>query len=459
MVYSLLIDYGQSKTKGPASAEPPPVPTDISKPAQNTADSPPPLPQLPEPPKLVEPTAPVVKNSEEQKEEINVAEVIELKPQDPPPIQVKEDMPPPFTGGMPATNSTNLVNPSSNKFNLPSQFMDSEEEQRRKDVKRKAAIILIAGTLPKKNETQIQQESDFKKRGDLSLVLGRGKFINAILESTINTDFGGEIRAIISRDIFSENGKVILIPKGSKVFGSYSNDTQGTYGRINVAWERIDLPSGYSLNFTGQTVDNLGRKGVQGRVDDRLKEKFTNAVLVSAFSIAFAQALDKVVAPVQKSETAIQNKALSNNILSLAQTISADSSKNEATKIIEICTGVQSALTDKTSEAYTSFTAACTAAQTTPGANPGQNLSSIMTAVNSAATTLATAAATATTTSKAQDAAKEGFTDVTNVLKDNLTKKQFNSTTTVDQGTSIKIYVNRDYVFPKAAVNSARFLN
>ena len=48
----------------------------------------------------------------------------------------------------------------------------------------------------------------------MNLVLGRGKILDAIIETAINTDFGGEIRAIISRDIYSEWGKNI----GSSAF-------------------------------------------------------------------------------------------------------------------------------------------------------------------------------------------------------------------------------------------------
>lgn len=57
---------------------------------------------------------------------------------------------------------------------------------------------------------------------NMHLILGRGKMLDVIIESTVNTDFGGEIRAIISRDVYSEWGRNILIPKGSRVLGTYN---------------------------------------------------------------------------------------------------------------------------------------------------------------------------------------------------------------------------------------------
>ncbi|MCZ6926005.1 MAG: hypothetical protein O7D30_12540 [Rickettsia endosymbiont of Ixodes persulcatus] len=91
---------------------------------------------------------------------------------------------------------------------------------------------------------------------------------------------GGEIRAIISRDVFSEKDKVILIPKGSKIFGKYATSTSSeSYGRVSIIWDRIDLTSGYTIAFDSPAVDNLGRPGIQGRVDNKYKEQFANAVL------------------------------------------------------------------------------------------------------------------------------------------------------------------------------------
>ena len=87
---------------------------------------------------------------------------------------------------------------------------------------RKSSIVLIAGVLPKKTAEQIEEEANFQNRGNMEFVLGRGKIIDAVLETGINTDFGGEVRAVIGRDVFSESGKMILIPKGSRVFGTYS---------------------------------------------------------------------------------------------------------------------------------------------------------------------------------------------------------------------------------------------
>ena len=42
----------------------------------------------------------------------------------------------------------------------------------------------------------------------------------------------------------------------------------------NVQKTRIDLSNGYTINFGGTGMDALGRKGQQGRVDNKFKERF-----------------------------------------------------------------------------------------------------------------------------------------------------------------------------------------
>ena len=57
-----------------------------------------------------------------------------------------------------------------------------------------------------------------------------------------------------------------------------------------------------------------------------------------------------------------------------------------------------------------------------------------------------------------QNASKQAFTDVTNTVKDMVAQNQFQPTITIDQGTLVKIYVNKDYKFPKAALGKSRLV-
>jgi type IV secretion system protein VirB10 len=417
----------------------PSAPTDITKPTQDNSKNIPEIPKLPEAPKLEAP--------------------VERPPPPPPqllsPKVTEPTVPlPPPSGD---SNADKATLPSVTPTALPGKLTESEEEKNRREAKRKSAIVLIAGVPEKKTPDQIAEEANFQDRGDMAFVLARGKIMEAVLESAINTDFGGEIRAIISRDVFSEKEKIILIPKGSKIFGVYATGTDGAYGRISIIWNRIDLSSGYTINLDALAVDNLGRPGEQGRVDNKFKERLTNAVLSSAFNIVLANALDKVVAPPVNAQATAANTAIAVNIQNLAQSIN-NSSGTEDVKIAQICTNVMSAITDKSSTAYISMMQACNTARNPTGSQPGQRLIALMSAVTSAAASLLSSTTNASTPTQAQAASKQAFTDVSNTVKDMMKQQAFKPTITIDQGTLIKIYVNKDYKFPQAVLRKSRLI-
>lgn len=339
---------------------------------------------------------------------------------------------------------------------LPTHEMN-QALQERKEKKWKAPIMLISGTPPKKTPEQIAQDKAFHKRGNMDMVLGQGKIIEAVIETAINSDFGGTVRAVISRDVYSGGGKVILIPKGSRVFGNYSKGFM-IYGRIPIIWNKIDMPNGYTLTFAGTDIDNLGRPGTEGRVDNKWKERMSNTILMSAVNISVANALDKIVAPPINSEVAAKNSAASTSMRDIAFAIFKDPAKSNDQKIQEICANVQNLISDKTSDAYTTFSAACFALNTKADATAAEKLSSLITSVNSAADSLLQNNDQNINSTKAQDASKEAFTNITDTLKNMLEQQEFNPTVTINQGSVIKIYVNKDYTFPKDAIHNRRLI-
>lgn len=346
---------------------------------------------------------------------------------------------------------------------LPSSILPSSsvDEQKRLEAKRKSSVFLLSGVPEKETAIELQMKSDFTYRGSLSYVLGKGKMIDAVMESAVNSDFPGEVVAIVSRDIYSENGKVVLIPKGSRVFGIFAGSPDdGGYGRIDIVWNRIDLPSGYSLNLAGTTVDNLSRKGVQGRVDNKYKERFTNAVLSSSLSILIAAGLDKVVPPVATSTTTATQNALSNTITSTAtNAYSSNPNATPSEKIVAICNAVQTLPNIVTSVGYSSIQAACTNAMGA-GANANElTVSTLLSSITSSAGNLSVSAANASTPSQQQKASEEAFKSLSSDVKDMLIKENaLKETITLNQGEHIKIYVNKDYNFPPKALNQSRLI-
>lgn len=132
------------------------------------------------------------------------------------------------------------------------------------------------------------------KISDLSRTILQGKIINAALETAIDTDIPSDIRAVITRDVFAEEGKNILIPKGSRIIGTYSTNVTTGQTRVTINWNRIIRVDGMSLNITSIAADRLGRAGVQGEVDNRYAQRLANTFLSSVLSVGTSLAVEKM---------------------------------------------------------------------------------------------------------------------------------------------------------------------
>ncbi|MCP5369766.1 MAG: TrbI/VirB10 family protein [Rickettsiaceae bacterium] len=409
-------------------------PTRVVSPTQNVDIDIPSIPTLPTPPKLadLEPPLPNSKNNTTDTQ---------------PPALPTDD------------NIASLpLDPSLPTPSLPTVKIQDDQALKREEKKRKSSMILIAGTPPQKTAAQIQEEADFNYRGDLNLMLGRGKIIDAVVESALSSDFGGEIRAVITKDVYSEWGKNILIPKGSRVFGNYNTTIDQMYGRINVLWLRIDLVNGYSINLNNSmTVDNLGRTGQAGRLDQKFQERLTNAVLRSAFNIALANTLDKVVKPQIQSNIASTRNLDAANIKNIANSIFTQTGISDGAKREQICASTLNAFSDKTSSSFLQLQSTCERLRTDPTSDDTAKLLSLMNSINSISDSLIRDTNTNVQETQAQSASKESYKDISDTLKSFVEEQNFKPTVTIDQGTVIKIYVNRDYKFPKKAVSNRRF--
>lgn len=139
--------------------------------------------------------------------------------------------------------------------------------------------------------------------GNLGLVIAQGKLIHAVLETAINTQLPGQVRAIVSRDIYAESGKNILIPKGARLIGTYNTSLLQGQDRVYIIWSRIIRPDGIDIFVNSPGVDSLGRPGVEGYLDNRYQQIFTGAILTSMLSIGVAYASEEFLGAGETTST------------------------------------------------------------------------------------------------------------------------------------------------------------
>jgi type IV secretion system protein VirB10 len=125
---------------------------------------------------------------------------------------------------------------------------------------------------------------------DLGRIVPQGAVIAAVLETAINSDLPGSVRAVVSRDVRSFDGSRVLIPRGSKLVGQYKSAAAIGQTRAFVVWSRIISPTGVTIDVGSPATDRLGRGGLDGEVDTHFFRRFGASILLSVVS-AGAQAL------------------------------------------------------------------------------------------------------------------------------------------------------------------------
>jgi type IV secretion system protein VirB10 len=116
---------------------------------------------------------------------------------------------------------------------------------------------------------------------DPSNTVTQGTLIPAVLETAIDTDLPGYVRAVVSRDVRSFDGSKVLIPRSSRLVGQYKSGLAAGQTRAYVIWSRLIRPDGVSVALGSPAVDFSGRSGLDGKVDSHFLKRFGSAVLLS----------------------------------------------------------------------------------------------------------------------------------------------------------------------------------
>ncbi len=121
-----------------------------------------------------------------------------------------------------------------------------------------------------------------------------GTVIPAALITAINSDLPGEVIAQVTEPVYDHaSGRTVLIPQGSRLIGQY--DSQVAYGqeRALIAWNRVIMPNGRSINIGSMTgADLAGASGLHDRVDGHFGQLAKGILLSTLFSVGAASAQD-----------------------------------------------------------------------------------------------------------------------------------------------------------------------
>jgi type IV secretion system protein VirB10 len=118
--------------------------------------------------------------------------------------------------------------------------------------------------------------------GNRSLTLPKGTAFTCALKTKVISATSGLVGCQVQRNVFSDDGRVLLIERGSHLDGEYriASVRPGTV-RIPVLWTRIRTPLGVTVDIDSPGTGQLGESGIDGYVDNRWGERIGAAMLLS----------------------------------------------------------------------------------------------------------------------------------------------------------------------------------
>jgi type IV secretion system protein VirB10 len=139
-------------------------------------------------------------------------------------------------------------------------------------------------------------------------LLSAGSVISASLITGIRSDVPGLVTAQVTERVFdSATGRILLIPQGARLVGSYDSVVAFGQRRALVVWQRIVFPNGSSLALDNvPAADASGYAGLSDKVDlhtwSLLKGVALSTLLGVGSSLSFSGESDLVQAIRQSTQ-------------------------------------------------------------------------------------------------------------------------------------------------------------
>lgn len=120
-----------------------------------------------------------------------------------------------------------------------------------------------------------------QKRTNVTYLLSKGTNIPCTLDTEIITTHPGFTRCLVTKDVYSANGQVLLLERGSKLVGEQTAALIQGQARVFVLWNEVETPYGVRVNIASPGAGQLGAAGHDAKVNNHFFQRFGGAMLIS----------------------------------------------------------------------------------------------------------------------------------------------------------------------------------
>lgn len=174
------------------------------------------------------------------------------------------------------------------------------------------------GAIAKQLKPTVMEARYAGSLSNLDYLLKRGTIIPCLLLTGIDTTLSGFVLCTVSNDVYSANGKTLLVTRGAVIHGEQQSALKLGQARVFVLWNRLDNPDGTFAELDSPGTDAMGYNGIGGYVDTHFGERFGAAILISVIKDATQFALSNLA---QNSQSQFAPTNTANAGTSMAQDV------------------------------------------------------------------------------------------------------------------------------------------
>ncbi|MGI4794028.1 MAG: type IV secretion system protein VirB10, partial [Janthinobacterium lividum] len=113
------------------------------------------------------------------------------------------------------------------------------------------------------------------------MLLTMGTIIPCTLQTAIDSELAGYVKCVLPQDVRSTTGNVVLLDRGTTVVGEIQDGLVNGEDRVFVLWDRAETPDHAVIELDSPGVDELGRSGLAGAVNNHFWKRFGGAIMLS----------------------------------------------------------------------------------------------------------------------------------------------------------------------------------